>query len=257
MYGTWHALKEYFKIERKEVLGVLWTSLAFALILTAFFKGFLRKPIILEESLLFLFIAFLFIFFSLIAHISLQKVVAIKLGYTAQYSYWINGVLFSVFLSFFTLGYVPFILPGSTMITHIPKLRLGKFRYGLNTKDIARVALAGPLSHVVLVMIAGIFFIATGADKSGPLYLFIIVNLFLAIYTCLPIPKIDIPTKMDAASDGLGLFFFSRPIYVLVLFTLIFYAILIIVAQVWSFIIAFVLGIIVSMIYSGYLEQTA
>ncbi len=255
MYGFFYAVKQYFSFERKEIAGVLWTSIAFSFILTAFFKGFLRKPVVLEDTVMFLILAFIFITLSLWLHVAFQKVMAIKLGYSATYAYWLNGVLISFFFSFFTLGYVPFILPGSVSIEHIPKLRLGKFRYGTNLKDIARVSLAGPLTHIILVLIAGLFYMWTGATRDGALYLFIIINLFLAVLSCLPLPKFDIPKRMDAGSDGLGLFFFSRTIYVLVFMTIVCYAILILFAQVWSFILAFILGVVFAIIYSIAIEQ--
>jgi len=255
MYGYFYSLKQYFSYERKELTGILWTSLTFAFILTAFFKGFLRKPVLLEDTIIFLASAFILVLIAFFVHVSFQKAVAIKLGYKANYTYWLNGVLISLFLSFFSLGYIPFIFPGSVSIEHIPKLRLGKFRYGTNLKDLARVALAGPLVHIILVMIAGIFYFATGAARDGVLFLFILINLFLAVYTCLPIPKIDIPTKIDGGSDGLGIFFFSRTIYALVFCTIVVYAILILFAQVWSFVIAFVLGAIMATVYSIAVEQ--
>jgi hypothetical protein len=66
----------------------------------------------------------------------------------------------------------------------------------------------------------------------------------------LPIPKIAIPTKIDSASDGLGLFFYSRKIYVLCAITILFYSILIWAATLFSFVLAFVLGILAVIIYS-------
>ncbi|MFA5796740.1 MAG: hypothetical protein WC916_01725 [Candidatus Woesearchaeota archaeon] len=253
MFGFFYSLKQYFRISTKELSQVLWTTIAFSLILTAFFKGFLRKPVLLEETLVFFIVVLLFTFISFIIHISAQKAVAIKLGYTATYMYWVNGILVSVFLSFFSLGFIPFILPGSVSMEQVPRLRLGKFRYGMNLKDLARVSLAGPLSHILLLMIAGVVYLSSG--KNEIVFTFVIINGFLAVYSCLPIPKIDIPTKMDAGSDGLGIFFFSRTIYMLVFCTILFYVILIALAQVWSLVIAFILGLIMMFIYGATMEQ--
>lgn len=255
MFGFRYALKENFTFTPTELKEMFLTSLTFAFILTALFKGFLRQKIILEETLLFFILILLFIVFSLWVHIALQKAVAIRLGYKATYSYWSNGILLSLFLSFMTFGFVPFILPGSVNIEHLPKIRLGKFRYGLNLKDLARVCVAGPLAHVFLIMIAGILFFATNATKEGYIYAFIAVNLFFVFYSILPIPKLDIPTKMDAGSDGLGLFFYSRTIYILVFSTIVLYILLIVIASIFSFILAFGMGTITAIFYAIMIEQ--
>lgn len=257
MFGYAYSLKENFSFNRKELLELFWTSLAFAFILS-FRKWGSGKSVNLGEGLYNLIFALIFVLLAMFVHVVLQKVVAIKLGYKATYSYWLNGILLSVFLVFMSVGIIMFILPGAVMIEHIPKLRLGKFRYGTNLKDIARVAFAAPMAHILTVMIIGIFFFAFG--KPDILFSFIFLNLLLAVYSMLPIPKIDWPTKMDAGSDGLGVFFFSRTLYVLVFATVLFFAVLVFLATSyaalwWMFIIAFLLGSIVALIYSVMIEQ--
>jgi hypothetical protein len=257
MYGFWYSVRENYSFSGKELRELFWTSLAFAFILTAYFKKFLQKPVILEDAVFFFVVVLIFSLVALYIHVAMQKLVGIKLGYKVTYSYWLNGILICVFLSLLTFGMVPIlstlILPGAVTMEHLPKLRLGKFRYGTNTKDIARVSLAGPLSHVVLVMILGILYFASG--KSEIIFTFILINLLLAIYSMLPLPKIDIPTRMNSAADGLGVFFFSRTIYVLCLVTIIAYAILIWIATIFSFITALAIGIVVSIIYAMTVEQ--
>ncbi len=259
MYGFFYSLKENFSFTRKELTELLWTSIAFAFIMTAFIKGFMYKPIVLEDTLWMFVIFIIGVFASLWFHVALQKIVGIKLGYKVTYTYWLNGVLICLFLSFLTFGMVPllstFIFPGAVTMEHLPKLRLGKFRYGTNSKDIARVSLAGPLSHIIIVLILGIVFLSAGLGRSSIVFLLISLNLLIAIYSILPIPKIDMPTKMDSASDGMGLFFFSRTIYVLCFATILFYALLVWIASVFSLILAFVMAFIATMIYIVVMEQ--
>src|SRR3989344_8796522 len=193
MYGYWHSVREHFSFNRKELLEMFWTSLAFGFILS-FRKWGTGQRGDVTAGVTNTVTGAIVVFLCLFAHVSLQKLVAIKLGYKATYSYWLNGVLFSIFLIFLSFGYIPFMLPGAVMIEHIPKLRLGKFRYGLNLKDVARVALAGPLSHVLIILILGPFLFISGLNDF--LVSVVLVNLLLAIYSTLPIPKIDIPTKM-------------------------------------------------------------
>jgi len=260
MYGWWYSVKQNFSFTSKEITQVFWTTLAFAFIVS-FRKWGVGSKVDVGSGISNLILAFIFVGIAMVAHVSLQKIVAIKLGYKATYSYWINGLLLSVLLAFLTAGYsgyIGFILPGAVMIEHLPQLRLGKFRYGTNLKDIARVALAGSIAHIILVMIVGIFYFASG--RSDVILSFIIVNLFLAIYTLLPIPKIDVPTKMDSGSDGLAMFFFSRTLYVLVLVTVLVFTALVftsisVVGLGWLFAIAFIIGCIVAILYSISIEQ--
>ncbi|MGV8150468.1 MAG: hypothetical protein ACP5NV_01945 [Candidatus Woesearchaeota archaeon] len=257
MYGYWYSVRENFSFDRQELTQLFWTSLAFGFALS-FRKWGTGDVIDVPTGVLNWAIAALIVLISMYAHVSLQKLVAIKLGYKAKYSYWLNGLLISIFLAFLSFGYIAFVLPGAVMIEHIPRLRLGKFRYGTNLKDIARVALAGSISHVIIVLVLGSIFFATG--HSEMLFSIIVVNLLLALYTILPIPKIDMPSKMDAGSDGLGMFFFSRTLYVLVLVTVAVFAALVFssiksIGSGWLFIIAFIIGCILSAAYSISLEQ--
>jgi hypothetical protein len=259
MYGFWYSVKENYSFTGKELRELFWTGLAFAFILTAYYAGFLYKQIILEDTLG-LFIALLICtIVALYLHVALQKIVGIRLGYNVTYTYWLNGILICLFLSFLTFGMIPLvsmlILPGAVTLEHLPKLRLGKFRYGTNAKDIARVGLAGPLAHILIVMVLGVFYLATRSDNSGILFKIITMNLLLLIYSMLPLPKIDSPAKMDSASDGLGIFFFSRSIYVLCFATVVFYALLIWIANIFSFITAFLLGIIMTIVYIVTVDQ--
>lgn len=257
MYGYWYSVKENFNFSRSELSQLFWTSLAFGFALS-FRKWGAGESVDVPVGIVNLLFATVVVLLCMYIHVSLQKLVAIKLGYTAKYSFWLNGVLFTVFLAFLSLGYFPFLLPGSVMITQVPRLRLGKFRYGLNLKDIARIALAGPLAHVLLILILGPIFFATGRDES--LLSIITVNLLLAIYSILPVPKIDLSSKMDSGSDGLGLFYFSRTLYVLVFITIIVFAALVwfsanSVGIGWLFIISFIIGCLFALFYSISLEQ--
>jgi hypothetical protein len=262
MHGFWYSVKENYSFSRQELKELFFTSLAFAFVLTSYYEHLFVvsndvRIVISDKLLVFFVVALLVAFLAMYCHVALQKLVGIRLGYKVKYTYWLNGIFIGLFLSIMTLGRVPvlsvFILPGAVTIEHIPKLRLGKFRYGTNAKDIARVSLAGPLAHILLVMILGVIFFVT---NRNPLVARIITaNLLLMIYSMLPVPKIDLPTKMDSASDGLGLFFFSRAVYVLCAATVLFYAILIWAASLFSFVLAFLLGVISMCIYIVAMQQ--
>jgi len=257
MYGYWHSVKENYSFNTDELKQLFITSLAFAFVLTSYYEDLFSISgdirIVLSDKTVFFFILCLIaVVLAMYFHVALQKLVGIKLGYKVTYTYWLNGILIGLFLSVLTFGKIPllsiFILPGAVTLTHVSTLRLGKFRYGTNAKDIARVSIAGPIAHILIVTILGAIYFAT--DKNPVVFRLITANLLLLIYSMLPIPKIDIPTKIDSASDGLGVFFYSRMIYLLCAITVLFYAVLIWSASIFSFVLAFLLGLVTIALFS-------
>jgi hypothetical protein len=109
------------------------------------------------------------------------------------------------------------------------------------------------MTHILLTMLLGIIFFNT--NRNPLVARLITANLLLLIYSMLPVPKIDFPTKIDSASDGLGLFFFSRKIYFLCAITVLFYAILIWATTLFSFVLALILGLLTMLIYSTAIKQ--
>jgi len=268
MYGYWYSVKQNYEFTKQELMELFWTSLAFAFVLAArewygskfssdvysslfMFSNSDIRLVLSGEKIAFFGILLIVVFLSMYFHVALQKLVGIRLGYKVIYSYWINGILIGLFLSILTFGRVPilsaFILPGAVHLEHIAKLRLGKFRYGVNAKDIARISVAGPLSHIFTITLLGMFFFSS--DRSPIFLALITANIMLLIYSMLPIPKIDSPTKMDGASDGLGVFFFNRTVYILCLITVIIYSILILLTTAFSFTLAFVLALVATGVY--------
>jgi hypothetical protein len=257
MYGFWYSVRENYSFTTQELKELFWTSLAFAFTISAFYEklfvvGNDVRIVITSGFLAFFILSLIVVFAAMYMHVGLQKLVGIKLGYKVKYTYWLNGILIGLFLSILTLGQVPvlsaFILPGAVTLEHISKLRLGRFRYGTNAKDIARISLAGPLAHILFTMVLGIIFFSL--DKNQIVAHLITANLLLLIYSMLPVPKIAIPTRIDSASDGLGLFFYSRKIYALCAATVLFYAALIWISTIFSFVFAFVLGLLATLVYS-------
>jgi hypothetical protein len=263
MYGYWYSVKENYVFSKQELKELFWTSLAFAFVLASHYQKLFQFTgndahiVVSSEFVGFFILMLLSVFVALYFHVALQKLVGIRLGYKVTYSYWLNGILIGLFLAIMTFGKIPilsvFILPGAVKLEHLPKLRLGKFRYGTNAKDIARVSLAGPMSHILLVTLFGVLFFSSG---QNPLIVTIIkANLLLMIYSMLPVPKIDFPTRMDSASDGLGIFFYNRIIYLLCAVTVLFYVILVWASTTFSFSLALFLALISTWIYMIVMKQ--
>lgn len=257
MYGYWHSVKENYSFSKDELKELFITSLAFAFMLTSYYEdifaisGDIRIQLTDKAAFFFIF-SLIAVFLAMYFHVALQKLVGIKLGYKVTYTYWLNGILIGLFLSVLTFGKIPvlslFILPGAVTLKHVTTLRLGKFQYGMNAKDIARISLAGPLTHILIISFLGLIYFIT--DKNIVIGRLITANLLLLIYSMLPVPKIDIPTKINSASDGLGVFFYSRKIYLLCAITTLFYAILIWSMSIFSFTLAFGLGLVTLSLFS-------
>jgi hypothetical protein len=257
MYGYWQSVNANYSFSKDELKELFITSLAFAFMLTVYYEsvfvinGDIRIQLS-DKTIFFLILSLIAVFIAMYCHVAAQKLIGIKLGYKVTYSYWLNGILIGLFLSVLTFGKIPvvslFILPGAVTLKHVSTMRLGKFMFGMNAKDIARISVAGPIAHIIIIGLLGTIYFMT--SKNPLVFKIITANLLLLIYSMLPVPKIDMPTKIDSASDGLGIFFYSRMVYVLCASTTLFYAILIWSANVFSFALAFILGLITIGLFS-------
>ena len=101
-------------------------------------------------------------------------------------------------------------------------------------RDFAIVAIAGPVSNVVLALLGGLVFsvVWNAGDAGGELvrvlFVFVYLNMFLAVFNMLPVPPLDggnvlagiVPESAARALDGL------RPWGFLILYALMFMGVL-------------------------------
>jgi hypothetical protein len=186
------------------------------------------------------------IFISFIIHFSAQKLIALKLGYSSEYKRWLNGLILGPMICLFSYGYLPLFFSGTLFYDAIPKLRTGVFRGGVKHKDLGLIAFAGPFSNIVLVGLIAPFYLAT---EGVFLKTFIIINLLVAVFSMLPIPTFEKLRQFSGGTTGLYLFIASRWVFVLVFATILAYSALVILFNIFSYIIALILGIIVAVIY--------
>ncbi len=161
------------------------------------------------------------VFIVMFTHISIQKLYAAKEGYVIHYSWWFQGILIGLFISFLSFGFIPFLYPGTLRFGHIKTLRLGKFRHGTNIKDLAFSSLAGVLANIFLALIFGVIYL-----RSGNLWIlyFIKINFIYAFFSLLPLPKISGLRFEGGTTAGFNIFFFSRPLYMFIFSTLFAYS---------------------------------
>jgi len=184
---------------------------------------------------------------SILFHVSIQKIFGLNMGFTTKYKVWWYGLLASLIITFVTNGKLWWlIIPGGVVCTIIGKYRLGKFRYGMNYMALGFIGVAGPIASIIFGTIFKNvdIFLGLAHPLIDKIFIF---NLVYAVCTMLPIPPLD----------GHLTFFASRPLYVL-LFGIIFtYSILIILFQIYSWILALAIGGLILLIYYVFYERTA
>jgi len=196
----WYKIKKYYTFTPLEI-----RSLAIAIVTIAFIISFNEwgrdSQVSISLGLFNLFNAVLIVTFSLLIHISVQRIWALMAGYRVEWKLWGFGLLFSVIIAFLTNGNVWLILPGGIILHHLAGHRLGYFRYDVNWWAFTVIALSG----VAASMLAAVFFAAlTGAVNNALIQKMIVFNIAYALYSLLPIPPLD----------GSRIFYGSRMLYV-------------------------------------------
>jgi hypothetical protein len=186
------------------------------------------------------------ILISFIIHFSAQKLVALKLGYSSEYKKWLNGLILGPIICLLSYGYLPMFFSGTLSYDIISKLRTGVFRGGVKHKDLGLIAFAGPFSNIVSVGLIAPFYIAT---EGAFLKSFIIINLLVAIFSLLPIPTFEKLRQFSGGTTGLYLFIASRWVFVLVFVSVLVFSALIILFNIFSYIVALIIGITAAIIY--------
>ncbi len=172
-----------------------------------------------------------------------QKLMALKVGYRAEFKAWPTGLVISIVVALLSGGRWYVILPGGIMLYHMSILRLGKFRYGLNIGTQGWLSATGPLALLVL----GTFFVALSKQLHFlPSFFgeFAKITFIFMIYQLLPIPKLN----------GLNIFFWSRMTYVFIFSTLLAYVVLQ-AAHVYSWVLSFIIGLICWILYYVLFEE--
>ena len=195
-----HKVSKYFKFSSQEILGMLFTIVVCAFIMS--FTKWGTTEFDLNMGLFNFFNTALIVLVILIVQESVHRLVALLGGYQVQYKPWKLGLAIGLVLAFFSNGSFTFIAPGGIMVTHLAVHRIGKFRYGPNYKNIGWIAMTGPLACVFMAII---FKILSGVAPNSPLFLSAMnISILFAVIGLLPIPPLN----------GHQLFFGSRYIYI-------------------------------------------
>ena len=222
VYELYSRLRDYFSFSFRELREISLSAIFFGFILS--FRKWGVSEFNISAGISNWIFATMVVFIAMYANISMQKIFALNGGYKMYYSWWFQGVLVGLFLSFITFGYFPFLYPGTSYFEHKKGLRLGRFRHGTNNKDMAVASIAGVVTNVVLALLAGFVYIFT---ESYWVMFFIMINFLYAFYAMIPMPKISGLKMSQGATQGFYIFFFARPLYVFIFSSLIMYSLLI------------------------------
>ena len=174
---------------------------------------------------------FFIVAIAIMIHIIVQKISALYIGFRAEYKLWSTGVYITILATLLTQGKIYIILAGGITFFHMTMLRLGHFRYGLNLTTSGMVAALGPLANLVLAT----FWETLALNGIYPQFFhqMTFINLYIAVFTMLPIPKLD----------GFNTFYGSRLLYAYFFSFLVAYIVLYslgIFSLVWAAIIGFI-----------------
>ncbi|HLC50601.1 MAG TPA: hypothetical protein VJI97_04200 [Candidatus Nanoarchaeia archaeon] len=179
-------ISKYYKFTPAELRGVIISILVLAFIIS--FKNWGTMEFNPAEGIFNLFNAVLIVALSFLVHDAGQRVWGLAIGYRVEYKFSALWLMIAVILAFISNGSLWLIIPGGFMVHHLAGHRLGFFRYGINYFGQAMVALAGPLSSLILlIFLKMIYAVAPNAlvEKA------IMFNVIYIITSMLPIPPLD------------------------------------------------------------------
>ena len=230
-----YRIKRFYKFTRQELLELLISVIVITFIWA--FKGANVDSV--GEWIVNYIVNFIMIAFSFWVHLTAQKLFGIYFGYRVEYRMWAVGLLLGVVVALITNGHFPLLLAGGISLMHLTRLRIGEFRYGLNTFESMKTALAGPMANLFVVMFLKFVIWQTLGIPAGWLDNMFIFNLVFAIYMMLPIPPMP----------GVIIFYGSKLWYVFMFAFMLMYVLLIVVFGYYSLILGLILGFVIYLVY--------
>ncbi len=200
-------------------------------------RGVVEIDYLLASFILVVIIAFILIVVRTLA----QKYIAYRQGYLTTYTVHKWGLPASIFTIFFFSGAIPYVPPGELRIAPSKRMRLGAFRYGMDNVDLALIGLAGTIVCVLAMILVKPFWFLTNS---------LLVHKVVATTAAIAIGGL-IPIN---GSEGFRMLYYRRWLWVWVsLFTII-YFVLILSLSIFSYVIAFILGLVGLIIYLRFAE---
>jgi len=237
VYNLIDKIKKYFTFSKDEVLAFIISSLVIGFMFA--FRHFTLVNLVLAIGI---------VFVSLFFHVAIQKIAALHDGYGIEFKIWWTGLLIGLVITFITNGRIWWaVFPGGVVFSMLARHRLGKFRYGMNYWPMGIIAFAGPIASIVFATIfknINLYVLGNGFPLFDQIFIF---NLVLAAAQMLPIPPLD----------GHYMFFASRSTYAFLFATIVFYVVLVLGLQIFSWVWAIIIGAIIWLVYYIKFERVA
>jgi Zn-dependent protease len=187
-------MSEFFCFDKKEIIEIFLAIFILTFIFS--FDGIKFNPNLLS-------ISFLGVGLSFLVHELAHKYAAIKLGYHARFRIYLPSVLLSIILVF--TG-VKLAAPGWVEIYPYKFKDWLYRRLKYSAEEIGKIALAGPLSNIILSFI----FLLTGIDFLR------FINAWIAFFNLLPISPLDGSKVLHWKIGGWAFFFILSIILLIV-----------------------------------------
>lgn len=235
-----HETRTHTATTPTELLHTLITAVSVGFILS--FRDWGTTEVDINMGLTSLIISSAIAFAVILLRIWAQRRIALRLGYFTKYTIGKYTLPISIFLAFFTQGLLPYVSGGQMRIKESKRLRLGAFRHGLNYGDLALIGLAAPMVSVILMLLIKPIYLVS---QDFFIQKILIVNAALAFFGLIPI----------RGAEGFDLFYYRRWLWVMVVVFVSVYFSLILLAGVFSYVIAFIMAIIGLIIFQTYIDK--
>ena len=238
-------VKRYGSFSRNEIKGLVITIIAFAFIIS-FRKWGEGATFDFSYGLASLFLSLIIVAITVFTAQVGHRVLGLRHGYRIEFKPWYPGILIGLIMVFLSRGVIWLLLPGGVILHHMAVHRLGYFRYGTNTLGISMVSFAGPLANIILATIVKTPEIWFGIPLSQIPFFdqLVFFNWAYALFALLPIPPLP----------GSTILFHSRLTYSFIFGSVAGYFVLII-AGIYSFFYAVLIGAIFWLIYYSLFER--
>ncbi len=235
-------LKRYFWFSKEEILNFIIVVVVLSIIYSWTDWGI--EKFNLATGFKNLLTAVVLIAITVFVHHAGQRMMALALGFRAEQKLWWHGLIIGLVLVMITGGKIKFLAATGMLVYLLPVHRLGAFRYGPNLTTIAKISLAGPVLNIFFSALVKSF------EWAGLLSPYIgqrlfVLNLAFAAWNLLPIPPLD----------GSKVFFYSRLTYMFLFGSIASYVMLIYFLNIYSYIIALLIGAIVWLLFYIFFES--
>ncbi|MFH1506486.1 MAG: hypothetical protein ABIE94_05890 [archaeon] len=242
MQGAWYTLKRHGTFTKSEQVQFFVTCLFIAL---GFFLHWWRThDISFGLGILWFILFFIFAVIFLGIYVWAQKLKGAQMGYKVSYGYWIPGLLIGFLINVASSGLLIVFVPGTVDAMLIDRLKIGKFRGRFNFMHLLVLSVWGLLASFIIVIILKPIYFATGGAPGSFMYSLILMTILIGLYSLIPYPH----------SIGMNMFRTMRWSVIWAAAMGVAYALLIVLSNTFSFILAFIIGLVVLIIWHTFIE---